>query len=539
MALARYVIRMHAHRQIHCGIVFLALAALSGWGASPATDVKPNPFESPVVATSQRPIDRLVFGRLQKLGIQPAHLCSDAVFVRRVYLDTVGAIPSAEEARAFLEDQSPDKRDALVDRLLARDEFADYWAMKWCDLLRVKSEFPIDLWPNAVQAYQHWIRASLRQNMPYDQFARELLTTSGSNFHDPQVNFYRAVQKKEPRALAQAVALTFMGTRADKWPDERLAAMAVFFSQVGYKATGEWKEEIVYFDTAKATNALVKTVFPDGAPARIAAGQDPRVVFAAWLTDKRNPWFARNVVNRVWSWLLGRGIICEADDIRENNPPDNPELLALLERELLAHRYDLKQIYRQILQSQTYQLSCVPRTADPRGEAEFAFYPVRRLEAEVLIDALNQITGTTENYSSAIPEPFTFIPEEQHAVSLADASITSPFLELFGRSPRDNGLESERNNRPTAAQCLHLLNSGHIQRKLEQSDKLRTLLQQARDKPPREVANALYLTILSRRPTAEELSILAAYRQTNTVSKRVGVDFAWALINSSEFQYRH
>ena len=277
--------------------------------------------------------------------------------------------------------------------------------------------------------------------------------------------------------------------------------------------------------------------FPDGAPATIPAGQDPRAIFAGWLINPQNPWFTRNIVNRIWSWLLGRGIIAEPDDIREDSAPGNPALLALLEQELIAHHYDLKQIYRLILQSQTYQLSCIPHTTDPRGESEFAFYPVRRLEAEVLIDALDQITGTTEGYTSPIPEPFTFIPEDQNSITLADASITSPFLELFGRSPRDSGLESERNNRPTAAQCLHLLNSGHIQRKLEQSDKLRELLQ-ARNQP-RDMANELYLTILTRYPTAAELADIEAYRKTNSGGRRVAIDLAWALINSAEFQYRH
>ena len=531
---------MCATRHILLPLLVVTLAAGSGHGEPACTnlacaavfELPANPAPQPTGA-----IDRLVLGRLQQLGIQPANLCPDAVFVRRVYLDTLGALPSAAEARAFLEDPNPDKRNALIDRLLARSEFADYRTLKWSDLLRVKSEFPIDLWPNAVQAYHRWIHSSIKQNMPYDQFVRELLTASGSNFHDPQVNFYRAVQRKDPRVLAQTVALTFMGVRAEKWPEERLAGMAAFFSQVGYKSTGEWKEEIVYFDTTRATNAVLTARFPDGAPATIPAGQDPRAIFAGWLINPQNPWFTRNIVNRIWSWLLGRGIIAEPDDIREDSAPGNPALLALLEQELIAHHYDLKQIYRLILQSQTYQLSCIPHTTDPRGESEFAFYPVRRLEAEVLIDALDQITGTTEGYTSPIPEPFTFIPEDQNSITLADASITSPFLELFGRSPRDSGLESERNNRPTAAQCLHLLNSGHIQRKLEQSDKLRELLQ-ARNQP-RDMANELYLTILTRYPTAAELADIEAYRKTNSGGRRVAIDLAWALINSAEFQYRH
>jgi hypothetical protein len=374
--------------------------------------------------------------------------------------------------------------------------------------------------------------------MSYDRFARELLTASGSNFRAPQVNFYRAVQSKEPTALAQAAALTFMGARAEKWPSGRLTDMAAFFGQVGYKSTGEWKEEIVFHDAGKGTNAPA-AVFPDGTKATLSADHDPREVFADWLIRPQNPWFTRNIANRVWAWLLGRGIIHEPDDIRDDNPPSNPDLLAYLEKELSGAKYDLKHLYRLILNSQAYQLSSIPATKDARAAANFACYPLRRLDAEVLIDAINQITGGTEKYSSPIPEPFTFIPEDQRSIALADASITSTFLELYGRSSRDTGLESERNNRPSAAQRLHLLNSSHIRRKLEQGPKLRALMQGAR-LTPREMANNLYLAILSRYPTEEELKTLEAYGKTPTGATRpVGNDLAWALVNSAEFQYRH
>ena len=493
-------------------------------------------FEGKDIHTPMTKVDALVFDRLQKLGIPPANPCSDPVFVRRVYFDAIGTLPTADEVRAFLADNNPDKRNALIDRLLARPEFADYWAMKWCDILRVKSEFPINLWPTAVQAYHHWIRASLQQNMPYDRFVRELLTASGSNFRSPSVNFYRAVQGREPVTLAQAVALTFMGARADKWPKEQMDNMAAFFSRVGYKSTAEWKEEIVFFDAGKA-NAPPEGVLPDGTKVKFSPDQDPREVFANWLVSPGNAWFARNAVNRIWAWLMGRGIIHETDDIRPDNPPDNPALLAYLEHELVASRYDLKQVYRLILKSRTYQLACIPKSNDPRAEAGFACCMVRPLDAEVLIDAVNQITGSTEKYISAIPEPYTFIPESERTIALADASISSPFLELFGRSPRDTGLAAERNDRPTGAQRSHMLNSSHIQNKIERSDKLRALLWTQGN--PRDSVDALYLTILSRHPTDEELKTIAEYKQAGTAGRRVGLDLAWALINTAEFQYRH
>jgi hypothetical protein len=516
-------------------MVLLLLALRSG----PALGMTPSPFETSASPTPANRIDELVFARLARQQRQPARLCSDGVFVRRVFLDAIGTLPSGLEAQQFLVDPNPNKRQALVDRLLAREEFADYWAMKWSDLLRVKAEFPINLWPNAAQAYHHWIRASLKTNAPYDHFVRELLTASGSNFRVGQVNFYRAMQNREPEGIARTVALTLMGERAEQWPSNRLAGLAAFFSQVGYKSTAEWKEEIVFFDPARATNELWKAAaFPDGSRCRLRPDQDPREAFAAWLIDPKNPWFTRNIANRVWSWLLGRGIIHEPDDLRPDNPPSDLELLKFLEQELIAHHYDLKHLYRLILNSRTYQLSSIPGAEGPGAEAGFSYYPLRRLEAEVLIDAINQITGASEKYTSAIPEPFTFIPEDQRSIALPDGSISSSFLEMFGRPPRDTGLESERNNRPTAAQRLHLLNSSHIRRKIEQSRMIQYQTQPRRT--PREMITGLYLGILSRFPTEEESRTAEIYSESGKVTRReAAVDLAWALMNTAEFLYRH
>lgn len=504
-----------------------------------AARAESNPYEGGSAAIGDSQIDKLVFANLDRLGIKPASLCSDAVFVRRAFFDVIGTQPTAPEASNFLLSQDPGKRGDLIDRLLAREEFADYWAMKWSDLLRIKAEFPINLWPNAAQAYHHWLRTSLRDNKPYDQFVRELLTASGSNFREPPVNFYRAMQNREPQGIAQTVALTFLGARAENWPRERIEGLAAVFAQLSYKSTGEWKEEIVFFDPA-STNVLAKQppVFPDGTKARLLPGQDPREAFANWLVNGKNPWFTRNIANRVWAWLLGRGIIHEPDDIRSDNPPSNPKLLAYLEAELISSHYDLKHLYRLILNSTTYQLSSLPGSNDPRAAANFAAYPLRRLDAEVLIDALCQITGSTEKYSSAIPEPFTYIPESQRSIALPDGSISSSFLELFGRPSRDTGIESERNNRPTAAQRLHLLNSSHIQRKIEQSRVVQNLAQSQGN--PREMIAGLYLATLSRFPTEDEAKIASAPFESRNVSRREAAsDLVWALVNSPEFCCRH
>lgn len=497
------------------------------------------PFEADADLTPQCRIDVLVFGRLARLKIEPARLCSDAVFIRRAYLDAIGTLPTAEETERFLADANPAKRRRLVEHLLARDEFADYWAMRWGDVLRIKAEFPINLWPNAVQAYHRWIRTSIKDNVPYDRFVREMLTASGSNFRVGQVNFYRAVQNHEPKTLAAAVALTFMGSRIERWPEDRRDGMAAFFSRVAYKPTGEWKEEIVFFDelAVPADAAPVEAMLPDGSRRRLAPDEDPRAAFAAWLITAKNPWFARCAVNRVWYWLLGRGIVEEPDDFRPDNPPSNPGLLDYLAKELVKAKYDLKHVYRLILNSKTYQLSCMPRSDRPEAAANFAYYPVRRLDAEVLADALCQVTGTTEEYSSLIPEPFTFIPPGR-SIALADGSITSPFLETFGRPPRDTGVASERDNRPSAAGALHLLNSSHVRRKIAQGEKLREVIRAGRT--PVEKVRNVYLAILSRPPTEEELLVLRDYGRSGRVKQwEVMVDLPWALVNSMEFLYKH
>ena len=562
-------------------VVLLAAAA-----AAPETS--PNIFESPLPPAAAGQIDRLVLAKLSSLNIQPA-LCSDAVFVRRVYLDVIGTLPTAKEAREFIQDpDSPrgagakTKRAKLIDRLLARDEFADYWAMKWGDVLRIKAEFPVNLWPNAAQAYHHWVRASIVQNKPYDQFVRELLTSSGSNFRVPPVNFYRAIQNRTPEGIATAAALTFMGSRTDSWPKDRLPGLAVFFSQIGYKPTREWKEENVFWDplgsspapadgaaappagsgpkaptTIPARRAPLTAIFPDGTKIQLDPNRDPREVFAEWLITPKNPWFTRSIVNRVWAWLLGRGIIHEPDDIRDNNPPSHPELLAYLEKELVAGKYDLKRLHRLILNSNTYQLSSMPRFNKPEAAAQFASYPLRRLDAEVLIDAINNIAGTHDLYTSPIPEPFTYIPQDHPAVALPDGSITSPFLALFGRTARATGMENERDNKPVPAQWLYMLNSVQIQRKLDQSTRLKTIIESGRK--PAEIVEELYLTILSRFPTPDEVKAAEEYGTVTTPGKSATpgkdgkavkpvavakkrddwLDITWALINSIEFLYRH
>lgn len=495
------------------------------------------PFEDADWSTPANIVDAQVVPALEKQGVRLRNPCSDGVFIRRVYLDLIGTVPTPQEVDAFLNDTRPDKRSALIETLFARDEFVDYWTMKWCDLLRVKSEFPINLWPNAVQAYHRWIHDAIRQNRPYDQFVRELLTSSGSNFRVPPVNFYRAIQGRDPSSIAKAVALTFMGARFEGLPQTRRDDMAAFFSKVAYKKTDEWKEEIVY-PNPESTNAL-KAVFPDGSTVNIPADADPRAVFSKWLIAPNNKWFARNIANRIWAWTMGHGIIHEPDDIRPDNPPASPELLACLEKELIKSNYDLRHIYRLILNSRTYQQSSIPQDDTSNPKVQFAHYTVRQLDAEVLMDALCWIGGDGESYSSPIPEPYTFIPKDQRTIALADGSITSSFLMTFGRPARDTGLESERNNQPTDTQRLYTLNSGDIQRRIDRSPRLRTVFNLGR-RNHAEMVRRIYLIILSRYPTDAELATARQYFDTKGLQpSQAGGDLAWALINSKEFLYRH
>ncbi len=490
-------------------------------------------------------IDELVIATLEEQMIPPSERCSDEVFVRRVHVDAIGTLPTPQEVRSFLADTDPAKRDKLVDRLLARDEFADYWALKWGDLLRIKAEFPSNLWPNAAQAYHRWVRDSIRSRMPYDQFVRELLTSCGSNFRVPQVNFYRAFQERTPQQTSENVALVFMGIRLcdGSIDEERILGMSAFFAKVGYKNTDEWKEEIVYFnpegkllDPKTEKPAIPRTL--DGKALDILGGTDPRMVFANWLTAPENPWFSRNIANRIWFWLMGRGIVHEADDMRPTNAPWNPELLAYLEKEVVNSKFDLRHIYRLILTSTAYQLSSETNRWNASDEAGFTHYRIRRIDAEPLIDAICQITNTTEKYSSNIPEPFTFLPNDQKAVTIADGSIDSPFLELFGRPSRNSSYESERSSTPSVLQAQHLLNSSHVQKKLEQSWPLKQMVNQK--KKPAQIAEELYLRILSRFPTEDEKKTAVAYMASPKRKLNESVcDVAWALLNSKEFILKH
>ncbi len=497
------------------------------------------PYESALWSTQATEIDRITAAALKAEGLALRAPASDPVFLRRVYIDLIGAMPTRQEAESFLADKDPDKRSKLIARLFEREEYADFLSLRWGDLLRIKSEFPSNLWPNAVQAYHRWVREAARTNMPYDRFARELLTSSGSNFRVPQVNFYRAVSARDPASLAAAASLVFLGARFESFPEASKSDMAVLFSRVGYKKSLEWKEEIVFSDQKPVDRRDLG--MPDGSRIRLEPDTDPRAAFADWLTGPGRMWFASALANRVWQWCMGMGITEPADDMSPGKPKASTELLDALAKEFIASGYNIQALFSMILNSRTYQQSSIPDPGsgkEPRS-MQFARYRIRRLDAEVLIDGLCRIGGTGESYSSPIPEPFTFIPKTQRTIALADGSITSPFLVKFGRPSRDSGLLQERSNDSNLDQALYLLNSTDVRRRLENSPILAPIYAMPSARKEEQV-RLVYLELLSRPPTAQELSRALEYVRSSGLSGRQALtDLAWALVNGKEFLYRH
>ena len=516
--------------------------------------VVPQPLAGafPIVPVNNR-IDELVFAKLKTLGIPPSDLCSDAVFLRRVYLDAIGTLPTAGEARAFLADKDPNRRARVIDQLLQRREFADFWALKWGDLLRIKSEYPVNVWPKAVHVYYRWLRESLAQNKPYDQMVRELLTAGGSNFRVPPANFFRAMPGRNPQSFAETTALVFMGARvncahchahpSETWTRDDNLGLSAFFSKVTFKATQEWKEEIVFFIPDGGlwnmrSRQLVKPKPLGAAPLELEREDDPRARFAAWLTTPENPWFAPNVVNRIWYWLLGRGIVHDPDDMRPTNPPENPELLDYLRRELVVHKFDLKHIYRLIFNSRVYQLSCEPNAQNEKDLSHFSHYRMKRLTAEQMLDGICQVTGSQESFTSWIPVPVLRMPQTERAIQLPDSDIDSAFLDLFGRPSRDTPFETERNCEAQPRQALYFVSSDELQYKIAGGQKIRQLFETRKADP--EIVDELYLSALSRPPRGDEKQKALAYLAKGKNARVQAVqDLFWAILTTKEFMVNH
>ena len=496
-------------------------------------------------------LDGLMKKDWQKHEITPVDRASDAVFLRRAYLDAAGVLPTVDEAEDFLTDSSLDKRKKLIRKLINSPEYADMMAMRYSDMFRIKSEFPINLWPNAVQAYHRYFLNNARLDRSFFEVARELLTSNGSNFRVPAANFFRASANRTPAGLASSTALSLLGMRYENLSKDRQEALAGFFSRIKYKSTNEWKEEIVFCDPEPAK---VKAGTPDGIDFVInSPEQDPRQVFADWLLAPGNRYFARAYVNRVWSWFFGRGIVDPVDDmpLPENfwnkigiskvsgSQPACPELLEFLTDYFIKNNGSTRKLVGLIMSSRAYNSDWKTLKAEQKIATErFAVYPVRRLDSEVFIDILSSVIANHESYSSVIPEPFTFLPRGTRAVQIADGSISSRMLDSFGRPPRDSGRVSEHKRQIDDSQRLFLMNSGWIYSNSERSVRNRF---RNRRVSFVERAEEIYLLIYSRYPTDKEIKIIRRYH--NSLGKkrqwRVWGELVWALVNSKEFIYQH
>jgi hypothetical protein len=491
-------------------------------------------------------IDQLAYAQFRKLGLFPSGLCSDAEFLRRASLDSIGVLPTAAEARAFLVDTNANKRAQWIEHLLANPAYADFWANKWADLLRpnpdrvgVKSIFVLD----------QWLRAQFRKNTPYDQFVRDILLVEGSNHRDGPAVVYR--DRREPPELTTMFSQLFLGTRMEcakchhhpneKWSQDDFYEFAAFFGPVKQKGVGlsppiSGGRETFYFAGAGAvkhplTEEVMKPKPPDGPWANVATNADPRRALVAWLTDARNPFFAKAAVNRVWAAFFGRGFVQPVDDFRISNPAVNEPLLEGLAADFAKHGYDFKHLIRTILSSRLYQLSSAPDEFNLADTKNFSRSYRRRLPAEVLVDAVNDITG--------VPDDFNGCPPGTRAMQAWSYKVRSQFLDAFGRPNPSSDCPCERDARTSVVQSLHMMNSRGLQAKL--SSKQGRVKQLADSKmSPEEIVNELYLATLSRFPSADELNTAAAAFVGSGATRQTATeDVLWALLNSPEFQFNH
>lgn len=492
-----------------------------------------SPFRQSAYFDNTRGLNRILFDFWTQKGINFPAPASDAVFLRRVALTAAGRLPTANEVKTFLNDPSPDKRSRIIEKFLHDPGYAGMQAMRFADMLRIKSEFPINLWPNAVQLWHRTIHDELAQDRPLNWIFYEMLTVSGSNFRVPHANFFRASADRSPQGLAKMVLLTVMGINPGKIPPEMIQNTALFFSRIRYKSTYEWKEEIVYTDYLPIE---LHAALPDGTVKKFTSpADDPRIIFADWLIKENPAYFCRAMTNRVWHWIFGRGIYPVADDLPLKNEPGNEpfsaEVQNFLNDEFIKNNCSLRHLYRVIMNSAAFQAAF---PADfPEQTAYFAAYPVRRLEAELLVDALAQITGSYDRYSSVIPEPFTFLPDHFRAVDIADGSISNGVLDTFGRPPRDAGTFTERNTASTDSQNLYLMNSATLFKRTN------LYCRKLRKHKRQKAFEQIYLDILSRYPTAAEYKIFENYIRTSPNPGAALQDTVWVLINSKEFLFHH
>ena len=501
-------------------------------------------------------IDEQVFANLKELGIPPSPVCDDSTFLRRVTLDICGRLPTEDEAKAFLSSTDPNKRDQAIDELLRTPDYADFFANKWTALLKNRRDDTSDIVSNF--AFHAWVRDSLLSNKRYDQFVRELLAATGTVIGNPPVAWYKRV--KEPKQQIEDVAQLFLGVRLqcaqchhhpfERWSQDDYFSLSAFFTQVGRKPSNTRGEDLIFHKrgVAMATNvksgvALKPAALGDPMPP-IAPDEDPRLKLADWMSAPNNPFFARALVNRYWKHFFQRGLIEPEDDIRDSNPPTNPELLAALEKHFISSGFDLKELVRTLTRSNAYQLSSVTNEHNRTDRQNYSRYYPRRLQAEVLLDAIDRVAGTQTDFAN--------LPPGTRAIALPDNSYnrSSPFLRAFGRPEGESVCECERVQSSSLAQSLHLINAGDIKAKLANgAGRAERLAKDAR--PPDERVQELYLATFSRQPKPNELKTALDFLvepRTDAAGKPLDPqraarenwqDLVWALVNTKEFLFNH
>jgi hypothetical protein len=478
----------------------------------------------------------------------PSGPATDAEFLRRAYLDAAGILPTAAETKAFLADHSPDKRNRLIDRLLARPEFVDYWAYKWSDLLLVSSH---KLSHVAMWSYYNWIRQSVAANKPWDQFARELVTATGNARVNGAANYF--IIHGDPIDISENLTKAFMGMSItcarchnhplDKWTQADYYGMANLFSRVRLK-TGKVADPDQNLEDVSVISSLAGEInhprlgrpLPprplDAAALTFDSPEDRRAYFAEWLTGPKNPYFARAVVNRVWANFMGRGLVEPVDDMRESNPPSNEQLLNALVDDFVRHGFDVRHLTRTIMSSATYQTASDPNEQNAQDEKYYSHYIIRRLPAEVLLDAISEVTQ--------VPEKFEGYPLGMRALQLPDTQVESYFLTVFGRPARLQTSASERESEPDITQVLHVINGDTLNKKLaEAAGTADMLLKQGVPNP--QVVQYLYLSALSRFPSeAEKQEIVTRMGKVPSDQRQTLLeDLLWAMLTRKEFVFNH
>jgi len=499
------------------------------------------PADVPMVATDEPAnyIDELVNEKLRKLRIQPSALCSDAEFLRRVTLDIIGQLPTEEEYTRFLADPRPDKRTRLVDELLQRKEFAELWAMKWAEVLMVRSNVNVSY--KSAYLYSQWLTEKIGSGEPFDEIVRELLASEGGTFTNPATNFYQV--ETDTLKTAENVAQVFMGRRIqcaqchnhpfDRWTMDDYYSFAAFFAQIGRK-NGEDDRETIVFNRGSGEvrhpvdNRVMAPKFLGGPQPQINSG-DRRKVLAEWLTSPDCPDFACNVANRIWAHFFGVGIVDPVDDVRMSNPPSNPQLYETLGKKLIEYKYDFKRLVRDICLSKTYQRSAIPNESNREDTRNFSHANVRRLQAEILLDCICQVTES--------PEKFRGLPLGARAIQIADGSTTNYFLTTFGRSPRDTVCACDVRTDPTLSQALHLITGNTIESKIKQGGLIDRWLNEKVS--PEDIVKRLFIRTLTREPTEQEMQAVREALKDQADPKPVLHDVFWALLNSREFSFNH